>query len=180
MTEALAQYTTNTTLANIETIGQASEAITKAKLIAQVYDAQGKHYEAQLARLYYMQAARIAGQMVAALSRDPGGANSCDVARVTELQQAAEDAGVSRFVLRTWEKLAEIPDETFTAYLDDPVYQWGEYTINGAIRYGSKRRDGVYTPESMAKVILHWVKRFKREHPRFTQVLMSQIIEVLR
>lgn len=179
MTEIIPQYRIE--IEQIASVGQASEQMKKAQAISALYKARDEKEKAQEARRYYLEVARQVGRILWRVPRSNGGRpeNSLDVQPVTEYQEAAEDAGVSRHTLYQWQRLAEIPDKVFEKYLDEPRYMWGEYTVNGLLRYASATKEPNYTPEGLIKTIMHFVKMLLKRYPEAREMLIVELRKVI-
>jgi hypothetical protein len=182
MTTAPLALPTTGAISKIASVKEAAQLHRMAKAAAEFYRAQEKRENSQKAKAVYILAARRAGEILLQTPRENGGRpqNGCEQTPVTAYQEELDGAGITRFIARTWQKLAEVDGETVERYLLDAKFSQTEYTMNGLLTYAHGKQTRTYTPEGLIKTIGHFVKLYLEDYPGLVDVLVAEFWKWIR
>lgn len=125
-----------------------AKEIRDQAIALEVYAHQAHNVEAERrACEIRLRAERKAGQLSAAIERSNPGKRKTDLREaVPPKSKVLADAGISRDQAKQWEKLAEVPDETFEQHLADRTQK---PTTHGIIRAGTEPKPQPVSKDAM-------------------------------
>jgi hypothetical protein len=125
-----------------------AKGIRDQAIALEVYAHQAHNIEAERrACEIRLRAERKAGQLSAAIERSNPGSRKKDLrVAVPPKSKVLANAGISRDQAKEWEKLAEVPDETFEQHLADRTKK---PTTNGIIRAAAEPKQQPVSKDAM-------------------------------
>jgi len=146
------QTISKTEIEKIGDVAKLAELNGVAKAAMQFYKAKDDHIMSQRAKEMYFRSARQAGFLLLPENTPRETKNryssSFHVERATQYQEALKGAGITPKIANTWQKLAQVGEKLFEEYLAAAIYEWGEYTIHGLLKYAQMPHVGFNSGEN--------------------------------